>query len=144
MVSRDGCLVSAAVVVQYAAWYGKFDLRTANCVSALAALAALGMLANVVRVDSFSWGIKQRCFATERMVFCVWGITPQQEAFDPRSLFVDTEAIFIDLGRADDVAYLLAERDDLYCTYGAEPVTLYGRERIRAAADDAEIAVSAD
>lgn len=89
--------------------------------AALGELAQRGLLAGISHIYSFG----DADDGLARFAILARGLTDAQRDFDTAELNHAARVGFIDLDSADDVAYILAERDDFLATHGVEPVTIY-------------------
>lgn len=127
-----GIIVAARTIAAITAHCGADFAELRHYSEILLMLSHLGFLANVVRIDSFGLCATGDDRLAGRGVFYVYGATEAQREAITSTL----PAIVIDLESADDVAYVLAARDELLCTYGVEPMTIYGEDRTRTRVDD--------
>lgn len=119
-----GAAVAAALLAAAASCADEQRRKTA----AVEALLARGMLANVIRVESFGFAATGDETTAGRVIFYVRGATPAQRTFDARSLGVaGCAAVFIDLDDDADCCCLAAEIGELQAVYGATPFVIYPR-----------------
>lgn len=138
---NHGVMVAAAILRIAARYLGQDRALIESVRAILIEKVRQGVFSNVVRVDSFGLAATGDTTQFGRLAFYVYGATRLQRDLSRGDEF---PWLCIDLESADDVAYILAARDELHCTYGVEPVTVYGEERIRATADDTTIPASGD
>lgn len=77
------------------------------------------LLQNITRIDSF--GVVD---GVARLAFYGHNLTDEQRSFDSMALGANTAIVFVDLERAEDVSYILAERSEYISREGSEPATL--------------------